>query len=116
MITVGTEHLVLVDPEGTMSSSLVGSSTRGSPWRRTQFIAHSQPTPNSRATWATEEPSSPTLRQISAAALLVNESSTRSLCSVNDLDAQSESRQIHLRFLHTRRTGRPPEGRSRTWT
>src|SRR5664280_2259053 len=98
-------------PRALRLSRRLGSSTRGSPWRRTQFIAHSQPTPNSRATWVTDEPSWPTFRQISAAALLVSESSTRSLFSVNDLAEQSESRQIHFRFLHTKRTGRPPEAR-----
>ena len=49
-----------------------GASTRARPWARTAAIAVPHPIPNSRATAATEAPSSPTRRHTSARARSVS--------------------------------------------
>ena len=81
-------------------------------------MAVCQPTPNSRATCATERPASPTRRQISARARSV--SAARGPMSSTSSDqvptAQSGSGQRHRRLAHTNTTGRSAIGRSRTFT
>jgi hypothetical protein len=60
-------------PTVSTPTSRVGSSTRGVPCSRTAAIAVRQLTPKSRATAATEAPSSPMRRQISARARAVSD-------------------------------------------
>jgi hypothetical protein len=60
-------------PSVSTSASRAGSSTRGAPCSQTAVIAVRQPIPNSRATAATDVPSCPTRRQISARARSVSD-------------------------------------------
>jgi hypothetical protein len=92
------------------------ASTRGVPWARTAAIAVPHPTPKSRATAATEAPSSPTRRHTSARARSVSDARGK-ICgqvSVQVLIGHSRCGHRHTRLIHTRVTGRPPVGRSRT--
>ncbi len=75
-------------------------------------------TPNSRASWATEWPSRPTLRQISTRARSVSTArgAMASVSSDHVLTAQPGSGQRHRRLCHTSTTRRSPMGRSRTRT
>jgi len=72
--------------------------------------------PNSRATDATECPSSPTRRQISARARPVNDARgvIAVLVSVHVRCGHNRCGQRHTRLTHISVTGRPPTGRSRT--
>ena len=95
-----------------------GRSTRGAPCSRTAAIAVRQLIPNSRATAATDAPSSPTRRQISARARPVSDAraAMHGEVSVHVLVGQSRCGHRHTRLIHTTVTGRPPAGRSRTHT
>jgi hypothetical protein len=66
-------NAVSSNPSAATPASRVGSLTRGEPCSRTAPIAVRHPMPNSRATAATEAPSSPTRRQISARARSVSD-------------------------------------------
>jgi hypothetical protein len=81
-------------------------------------MAVCQPTPNSRATCATERPASPTRRQISARARSVSAARDPMSSTTSDHvpNAQSGSGQRHRRLTHTNTTGRSAIGRSRTIT
>jgi hypothetical protein len=90
----------------------------GRPWSRTAAMAVCQPTPKARATSATEWPSSPTRRQISARARSV--SAARGPISSTSSDqvvtGQLGSKHRQMRLAHTSTTGRSAIGRSRTFT
>jgi len=105
-------------PTAATPASRTGSSTRGLPCSRTALIAVRQPIPNSRATAATEAPSSPTRGQISARARPVSDARApiSTLVSVHVRFGHNRCRHRHTRLIHTTVTGRPAEGRSRTHT
>ena len=86
------------------------------PYSTTAAITVAQATPNPAATCATECPSSPTRRHVSARARSVNEARARIPNEVSDqvTAGQADSWHRHTRFTHTNVTGRPPDGRSRT--
>jgi hypothetical protein len=84
-------------------------STRGRPWSRTAAMAVCQDTPKARATSATERPTSPTRRQISARACSVSAArgATSSLSSDQVPTAQSGSGSAKALWP----TPAPPGGR-----
>jgi hypothetical protein len=63
-VTDAVWNAVSSTPDAATPANRRRSSMRGRPWSRTAAIAVCQPIPNSRATAATECPSSPTRRQI----------------------------------------------------
>ena len=75
-------------------------------------------TPKALATWATEWPSWPTRRHISARARSVATArgAMASMSSQKVLISQCGSGQRQIRFRHTNTVGRSPMGRSRTRT
>ncbi len=93
-------------------------STRGRPWSRTASMAACHDTPNSLATCATEWPSRPTRRQISARARSVStaRAAMASVSSDHVLTSQSGSGQRHSRLRQMSTTRRSAIGRSRTLT
>src|SRR5664280_592566 len=112
VLSVGAEHLVPVDPEGSDAIE-AGRIVHQGLTMATDAVLRTLPA----------YPELPGHRRAVLADLATDlcgrppgqESSTSSLASVKDFCAQSGSLQIHFRFLHTRRTGRPPEGRPRIW-
>ena len=115
-LAFAARNAVSSTPSAATPSSRAGSSTSGVPCSRTAVITVAQETPNARATCATECPSSPTRRHASAAARTVQPARGRicSVVSVQVRTAHAGSTQRHTRLTHTRVTGRPAEGRSRT--
>jgi hypothetical protein len=109
-------NTVSSSPTASTPSIRLGSSTRGLPCSRTAAIAVAQPMPNSRATSATEAPSWPTRRQISARARAVSDArgAIAWLVSVHVRFEHAAYPQRQTRLTHTNITGRPPEGKSRT--
>ena len=105
-------------PTASTSASRAGFCTRGWPYSRTAPIAVRQLIPKSRATAATDAPSSPTRRQISARARSVSaaRAAISALVSVQVLFGHNRCGHRHTRLIHTTVTGRPAEGRSRTHT
>jgi hypothetical protein len=103
-------------PNARTPSVRAGSATRPVPWSTTDDITVAQPTPNARATCATEQVSCPTRRHASARArsVMLIRGRIASLVSVHVVTGHSRSRQRHTRLTHTIVTGRPAEGRSRT--
>lgn len=110
--------MVSSTPTARTISRRAGSSISGRPCTRTAFIAAVHDTPNRRAWAATEEMSSPTERQISAAARTVNSPLAAIAGEVSDhvRVPQSGSGQRQIRFAQHNTTGRPDTGRSRTRT
>ena len=102
-------------PTASTPSRRSGSFTRGVPWARTAAIAVPHPIPNSRATAATDAPSSPTRRHTSARARSVSDAraAITGQVSVQVLVGHSWCTHRHTRLIHTRVTGRPAVGRSR---
>jgi hypothetical protein len=112
------KKLVSSRPRAVTPPRRAGSSTSGRPCSATARITVAQPTPRSRATAATAWASVPTRRHASARARSVSTARARiaTACSVQVWTAQAGSTQRHTRLRQASTTGRPPIGRSRTWT
>ena len=113
---LAARNAVSSTPRRRTPSTRCGSSTSGRPCSRTAFMIACQPAPYWPATRATVLPSCPTRRQASRRAPLGQRRPRPDvLTGLRPVRrGQSGSMHRHARLIHTRITGRPPAGRSRT--